>query len=344
MNSLIDNVKAAVDLQAFLENHGASFRRVGRGVRSDVCPCCGQGAEGSNKLGLLDTERWRCFSCGRGGDVIDAAAALWCLPHRDALRRLASEQWVSEAMPVRRPQRRRDNEADKQAQRAALKEVLTRLQAAVSKNVPDPEGIAYLKGRGIPGRLIAQAQSIGMLGFMPGDPFKARLFLEDRVGKGLLMDAGLWNPQKKMPAIAYRPLVFFFPDRDSAEFRLIRAAEEGERKAVRYGSTARPWYWAGEDGSKLAIVEGAIDLLSMVALGFKGDVIGIPGATVWRSEWLCGAARVAVCLDPDEAGRQATQRILAACKRLGIEAIDRAPAQGDVNDQLRHRLSVRQAA
>ena len=341
--SLIENVKASVDLQSFLENHGATFRRLGGGLRSDNCPCCGEGRRGSNKLGLLpDGEKWRCFSCGRGGDVIDAAAAMWCLPHRDALRRLAAEQWVSDAVPVvRRTAKRRDEGHGKPQRAAALKEALTRLHAAVTQRVPEPEGIAYLKGRGIPGRLVAQAQSMGMLGFMPNEQFKARLFLEDQVGKDLLIEAGLWQPDKKMPAIAYRPLIFFFPDRDSAEFRLTRSAEEGERKAIRYGSTSRPWYWAGEDGSKLAIVEGAIDLLSMVALGFKGDVIGIPGATVWRPEWLCGASRVAVCLDPDEAGRQATKRILAACEQLGIAAIDRAPSGGDVND---HLLSTRQAA
>lgn len=346
--SLIENVKASVSLQGFLEGFGAKFTRVGVGLRSDACPCCGEGQKGSNKVGLLaGGQKWRCFSCGKGGDVIDAAAFLWGIPHRDALHRLAKEQWVSDTVPVTRNSRAKTEEDQKKAQQAALNEVLKRLQKAVAGYVPEDEVIAYLTRhdeehqRGIPGRIVAQAQARGMLGFLPNNPLKARMFLEDRVGKDLLIQAGLWNPEKKMPAIAYRPLVFFMPGMDSAEFRLAREAGEGERKAIRYGSASRPWYWPGEDGSKLAVVEGAIDLLSMVALGFKGDIAGLPGATVWRPEWFAGAGKVYTCLDPDKAGKTATSRILAACGRLGIEAVDRSPVEGDVNDILRSRLRER---
>ncbi len=341
--SLIENVKASVSLQGFLEGFGAKFSRVGGGLRSDACPCCGEGKKGSNKVGLLaGGQKWRCFSCGKGGDVIDAAAFLWGIPHRDAIRRLAKEQWVSDTMPMIRNSKAKTEDEAKKAQQHALNEALKRLQKAVAGLVPDDEAIAYLtKERCLPGRFVAQAQAQGMLGFLPNNPLRARMFLEDRVGKDLMIQAGLWNPEKKMPAIAYRPLVFFMPGMDSAEFRLARKAGEGERKAIRYGSASRPWYWPGEDGSKLAAVEGAIDLLSMAALGFKGDIIGLPGATVWRPEWFTGASKVYTCLDPDKAGKTATSRILAACARLGIEAIDRSPMEGDVNDILRARSRER---
>lgn len=351
--SLIENVKASISLQGFLEGFGVKFTRVGEGLRSDTCPCCGESKKGSNKVGLLAAgQKWRCFSCGKGGDVIDAATFLWGISHRDALHRLAKEQWVSDAVPVTARSSRLKTEEDqkKKTKQAALSEVLKRLQKAVAGHVPEDEVIAYLTRydeghqRGIPGRIVAQAQAQGMIGFLPNNPVKARMFLEDRIGKDLLVQAGLWNPEKRMPAIAYRPLIFFMPGMDSAEFRLAREVKEGERKAIRYGSASLPWYWSGEDGTKLAVVEGAIDLLSMVALGFKGDIVGLPGATVWRPEWFAGASKVYTCLDPDKAGKTATSRILAACERLGIEAIDRSPLEGDVNDVLRSRIRVRKVA
>lgn len=347
--SLIENVKASISLQGFLEGFGAKFSRVGGGLRSDACPCCGEGQKGSNKVGLLaGGQKWRCFSCGKGGDVIDAAAFLWGIPHRDAIHRLAKEQWVDDTAPIRRNTKAQAEDEAKRSMQAALNEALKRLQTAVAGFVPDDEHVTYLTGRAetqrsIPGRIVAQAQARGMLGFLPNNPIKARMFLEDRVGKDLMIRAGLWNPDKKMPAIAYRPLVFFMPGMDSAEFRMARKAEEGERKAIRYGSASRPWYWSGEDGAKLAVVEGAVDLLSLVALGFKGDVIGLPGATVWRPEWFAGAGKVFTCLDPDKAGKTATQRIMAACERMGIEVEDKSPVEGDVNDMLKARVAARAA-
>lgn len=332
---LIENVKNSVSLKGFLEQHGAVFREIGGHWRSDHCPCCGEGRRETNKLAISPTGlKWRCFSCGKGGDVIDAAAFIWAIPHRDAIRRLASEQWVSEAMPVIR---KKKPVSDAGARNSALKEALERLQEATLRRVPDDDAVRYLTvERRIPGKILAQAQGHRLLGFLPSDPFECRLFLEDTVGKDLMVRAGLWKAEKKMPAIAYRPIVFFFPAGDSAEFRLARPAQEGERKALRYGTASRPWYWPGLSGDgRLVVVEGAIDMLSMVALGFKGDVLAIPGATVWRPEWFAGAKRVVVCLDPDKAGRTATARIKDACHRMNIPVTDRTPNTGDVNDVLR---------
>jgi DNA primase len=342
--NLIEQVKASVALQGFLEGYGrAEFRHVAGNLRSDTCPCCGEGKKGSNKLAIHPSGmKWRCFSCGKGGDVIDAAALIWGISHRDALHRLAKEQWVDVTAPI--PPRPQKSEGDKERQEA-LKEALKRLQRAAAAHVHEDEVVNYLiRDRGIPGRIIAQAQAQGMLGFLPKDPLRAKMLLEDRVGKDLMIRAGLWNPEKKMPGVAYRPIIFFMPGLDSAEFRLARKAGEGERKAIRYGSASRPWYWSGEDGSRLAVVEGAIDLLSLVALGFKGDVVGIPGASVWRPEWFAWASRVYTCLDPDKAGRIATQRIIAACERMGIEVIDKSPVEGDVNDILRSRMNEQRMA
>jgi DNA primase len=336
----IDAIKASVDLRSFLESEGARFNTVGGVPRSDSCPCCGNGHKGNNKLALLKNgEKWRCFSCGKGGDVIDAASLSWSMTTRDAIKRLAEDQWVESSVKINRTATKKYDSLKEERQKA-LTVALTKLSEAIKHNgpVPHAELVNYLAiERGIgkeDPRIIAQAMKNGMLGFLPNSPFRAKAFLEEAIGFDLMIESGLWNPEKKMPAIAYRPIVFFMPGFESAEFRLGRVAAEGEKKAIRYGSSPRPWYWSGTDGSKVAVVEGAIDLLSLVAYGFQGDIIGIPGATVWTPEWLKGYSKVLTCLDPDAAGRAATAKILEACNSLGISGIDRTPTRGDINDML----------
>jgi hypothetical protein len=54
-----------------------------------VCPLCGSGT-GPNKSGAfrIQGDRWRCFSCGRGGDVIDLLGEIERIPDfRDRARR-----------------------------------------------------------------------------------------------------------------------------------------------------------------------------------------------------------------------------------------------------------------
>jgi hypothetical protein len=258
---------------------------------------------------------------------------------KDAVKRLAEDHWVDASVRLDRSASKKTDEL-KTARQAALSKALKLLSDALRNQgpVPHTDLVNYLAvergiGKNDP-KILAKAMQSGMLGFLPNSPFRAKAFLEETVGKDLMIDAGLWNPDKTMPAIAYRPIVFFMPGYESAEFRLGRSVAEGEKKAIRYGSSSRPWYWAGDNGSSLAVVEGAIDLLSLVAYGYSGDIIGIPGATVWTPDWFKGYSKVLTCLDPDTAGKTATAKIIQACSELGISAVDKTPPKGDINDML----------
>ncbi|WP_321974215.1 DnaB-like helicase C-terminal domain-containing protein [Paratractidigestivibacter sp.] len=71
--SPIDLIKGQVDLKSYAE---AVLPRAGRG---HVCPCCKSGA-GKNHTPAFSIDktggRWKCFSCGHGGDVLDLAGAV----------------------------------------------------------------------------------------------------------------------------------------------------------------------------------------------------------------------------------------------------------------------------
>ena len=86
---------ATVDLAALKERHplgevvealGVRLRGRGR-VRQGVCPFHAE-MEGSFTV-YGDSQRWYCFGCGEGGDVLDFLQRLEGLSLPEAIRRLA---------------------------------------------------------------------------------------------------------------------------------------------------------------------------------------------------------------------------------------------------------------
>ena len=78
-----------------------------------TCPLCGSGT-GPNKSGAfrIHGEKWRCFSCGRGGDTFDLIGEIESLPDFKDRARRASELFgidgsvtAAAAAPVRREPR-----------------------------------------------------------------------------------------------------------------------------------------------------------------------------------------------------------------------------------------------
>lgn len=326
-------VRARVNLRAFLETElGARFEKLGGHLRASSCPACGTGGGMSHKLVLLGehNEKWKCFSCGERGDVSDAAMKTWGISLRQALRRLATEAPpLPLALPEATPQKDR-------ARQEAVRDVIQRIRAGVLTQGLNQQTVNYLVERGISERVVREGTRRGLFGALPPNETEAIRWLVKQVGRERMEAAGMWGADKRAPAVAYRPLAFFLGS-ESAEFRLIRKPGENERKALRYGEAEQPWIWTGKDRSKAVITEGAIDLLSMVELGYNGDVIGLPGASTWKPEWFQRYRRIALCLDPDKAGQEAATKILDACHKAGIQAENRPPKGGDVNEFLRQR-------
>ena len=102
---------APVDIAALKERHplgdvveAAGVRLRGRGrVRQGVCPFHEE-AEGSFTV-YGDSQRWYCFGCGEGGDVLDFLQRSDGLSLPEAIRRLDSSP--------PRPPRRCASEADR---------------------------------------------------------------------------------------------------------------------------------------------------------------------------------------------------------------------------------------
>lgn len=324
-------------------------------TRYAVCPsaeCRANDNPHSERLMVADDRYFRCFRCGASGSIIDAAMLIWAI----ATPKVAAHVLLGEsAMPLRRV-----TEMDPQAIAAdkakehALHLALPRILAAAQDCASDRGCLRYLcEERGIPLQVVREAQKRQLLGCLPSKRSDASAVLRKAVGDDTLIAAGFWDPQKYAdPWIARRPLVFFFPNLTAAEFRLARAPKGDEKKSLQRGSTDYPWFWSGSDRSRALVVEGFIDLLSVVAMDYPGHVLGSPGCNNWRPEWFdrlpaIGVTQIDIGFDndveaTDNPGHKWADILSEHLRELGLTYQYAMPKRGDMNELLRTRIAANQ--
>jgi len=322
-------------------------KTAGRYQRFNTCPHCGPSSATSTKLNVTDDRVYHCFSCGQKGSIIDAAVAIWgCTPKEAAQRLTGQTSRRPASVPQAAPVAQTNPEEEEKLHRVQMDTfarigITAMIQAHRQK--PDKEILDYLVNvRGFTMPVIREAWNRQLLGFLPNDPRKATDLLVKEIGREALEEAQLWKKDKRMPGIAFRPIVFFLPGLQSAEFRLARPAKEGERKSIRYGPGNIPYFWRGEEDSKTAIAEGIMDLLALVCLGWKGHILAYPGVASWHIDHLVkfqekhGPQHFHIMFDADEAGRLNAQRLHQAACTKGIKStIFTLPHEGmDINDYL----------
>lgn len=357
--TLFEKAKEALpDLISLLEQYCGRPLMTSDGIRFNACPACGESVHESLKLSAnAASGRWRCHKCGANGTTVDVMAYVWDIVPLEAAKRIANDP----NQPGEAPRRRlpvlsaEEQEAERQrkAKEAAQAECFSLLRDATKGNSDDLVCLKYLTvERNLPIKVVREAQNRGMLGFLPGTPDEAMAFLEEALGKERMQACGLWRPEAAKSPLAFRPIISFLPGATSAEFRLARAPRnEDERKALRYGHAEAPWFWKGTDPKRALAVEGVIDLWSAVAMGFDGDVIGVPGCNNWKLSWFMRiheirkTERFGVMFDndandPDNPGQKWAAELIRALKGVDLQADNRLlPPNMDVNKLLQQRAA-----
>ena len=186
---------ATVDLAAIKSRHSlggvveaAGVRLTGRGrVRQGVCPFHEE-IEGSFTV-YGDTERWYCFGCGAGGDVLDFVRRAEGLSLPEAVRHLDGHAPVAPAAPHRHPAPDSRDDAVVPLRDPALLATAVRFYAGRLHRSPEAQG--YLASRGIGPETAARLH----LGYAPGTGLRAALGAagftwEHLRDSGLLTDRG----------------------------------------------------------------------------------------------------------------------------------------------------------
>ena len=152
----ITAVKARHSLATVVESAGVKLRGAGR-VRQGVCPFHDE-AEGSFTV-YSDSQRWYCFGCGEGGDVLDFIQRTESVPLGAALQLLGDG--AATALP-RAPLKRVPAVSELPARDPVLLGAASRFYT--EQLLRSDDALAYLSGRGI---AVAVAIELG-LGYAPG--------------------------------------------------------------------------------------------------------------------------------------------------------------------------------
>ena len=296
----IPALKARHPLGDVVEAAGIWLKGRGR-VRQGVCPFHNE-AEGSFTV-YADSERFYCFGCGVGGDVLDFIQRAENLTLTEAIERLDGSPGLA-PRAVHRPARtRRPESAALPSRDPALLTAGARFYAGRLRRSPVAQ--RYLVARGI--SLVAAAR-LG-LGYAPGHGLRQALdscgFSEKRI-----QDSGLFM-ERRTERFAGMVVV---PEVAGGLVRWLAGRAMDTNVTPRFQSLPgpKPVIGLGRLGpapSWTVLAEGLFDWLALAQWGIPAcAALGTQGMEKIAGS-LRGCPRVFLAFDNDDAGREATERL-----------------------------------
>ena len=324
-------VTANVDIPALKARHplgdtveAAGVRLRGRGrVRQGVCPFHEE-AEGSFTV-YADSERFYCFGCGLGGDVLDFIQQAEGLSLPDAIARLDGSPGLAPSAAIRPARTRRPRSAALPPRDPALLTAAARLYAGNLRR--SSEAREYLASRGV--GPVAAARLC--LGYAPGGGLRQALeslgFSEKRIrDSGLFMERGA----ERFAGMVVVPDLSAASSAGSPGERSIPAGLPASRlspapsRCLGLGRLGPAPGWA-------VVAEGLFDWLALTGWGIPTvAALGTQGVERVASS-LRGCSRVFLAFDSDDAGREATERLLTLLGRRAA-VVTLPQGVGDVSE------------
>ena len=324
-------VTATVDITALKARHSlgdtveaAGVRLRGRGrVRQGVCPFHDE-VEGSFTV-YADSERFYCFGCGLGGDVLDFIQRTESLTLPEAIERLDGSPGLAPKAATRPAGTRRPRSAALPPRDPTLLTAAARFYAGRLRR--SSEAREYLASRGV--GPVAAAR-LG-LGYAPGGGLRLGLeslgFSEKRIrDSGLFMERGA----ERFAGMVVVPdasggLVRWLVGRAIDPDRTPRfQAPPGPKPVLGLGRLGPAPPWA-------VVAEGVFDWLTLTGWGIPScAALGTQGVERVASA-LRGCPRVFLAFDGDTAGLEATDRLLTLLgRRAAVVALPQGV--GDVGE------------
>ena len=286
-------VKGLVSLQDYAEAHLSRARN----GHKYVCPFCDSGNHSTNSDSAfsLKGDSFKCFACGKSGDIFDLAGAIGNIDPNDQRAKLeAVARWagipieqrtatrprVGEAKPTATPQapvKKNDFTEGRDKHRAFI------LQA--QQGIEAPEAVEYLAARGY-GLEDAKAAGIGY----------------DKAHKRLVLP---------VPGCDY-----YHVDRDvtgkaSHKYSKPKADEVGTQPLYNPDALMEPCF---------AVVEGAFDAIALETLGIPAVAMLSTGHSSLTAalQALPEKPLALLCFDRDEAGESAAKQAAQSFEELHL--------------------------
>ena len=294
----IAELKARHPLGDSVESAGVALRGKGR-VRQGVCPFH-QESEGSFTV-YSDTERFYCFGCGAGGDVLDFVQRMESLTLPEAIRLLDGGSSPVTAAAVRPAAARQSAVPAIPPRDPALLTAALRFYTGELRR--SPKARAYLASRGIGA---GAALKLG-LGYATGRGLRA--YLESAgFENGRLRDSCLFLERG---AERFGGMITV-PDLAHGRVRWLtgRAIDAGAKPRFQAVPGPKPVLGLARIGPAppfSVLTEGVFDYLMLAAWGYPAcAALGTQGMDKVAAN-LRGCPRVFLAFDNDNAGREAVQ-------------------------------------
>ena len=336
-------VAASVDIPALKARHqlgdtveAAGVRLRGKGrVRQGVCPFHEEN-EGSFTV-YGDTERFYCFGCGEGGDVLDFVQRTENLTLPEAIAWLDGSPGSAPGAANRPAGPQRPQDAAPPPRDTNLLTAAARFYAGQLRL--DSEAQEYLASRGVGP---AAAARLG-LGYAPGSGLRQALesqgFSEKRLrDSGLFMAQGaerfagtvvVPDPVSSTGQAVSGGLVRWLVGRAIDPDRTLRfQALPGPKPVLGLRRLGRAPLWA-------VVTEGVFDWVVLAGWEFPACAALGAQAVEQVASALRGSARVFLAFDADDAGRAATERLQSLLGRRAA-AITLPQGVGDVAELAAH--------
>ena len=314
-------ITASVGIQALKTRHplgdmveawGVRLRGRGR-VRQGVCPFHDE-LEGSFTV-YEDSQRFWCFGCGEGGDVLDFIQRMEGLTLPEAIARLDGSPGLAPRAANRPARTRRPASAALPPRDPTLLTAAARFYAGMLRR--STEAREYLASRGV--GPVAGAR-LG-LGYSPGSGLRQALeslgFSEKRIrDSGLFTERGTerFSGMVVVPELTGGLVRWLVGRAVDPDVKPRFQALPGPKPVLGLGrlGPAPPWVVVAEGVFDWLLLTGW-DLPSCAALGTQG-VERVASA-------LRGCPRVFLAFDNDEVGREATDRLLSLLGRRAAAVV-----------------------
>ncbi len=319
-SSLVDipALKRRYPLGDFVESSGVALKGRGR-VRQGVCPFHDE-TSGSFTV-YADSQRWYCFGCGLGGDVLDFIQRVDGVDLPEAIRRLDGGSIRPTVAPVRTPPpRQAEFTRDPQLLTTAMRFYAAQLRRS-------PEAIEYLASRGID---LVAAQRLA-LGYSTGSCLREHLrslgFDDAR-----LKSSGLFSERDErfarmivVPEVVSGRVHWLAGRAISPDVKQRFTALPGPKPVLGMGRLPQPSHW-------VVVTEGLFDWLTLASWGIPSvAALGTQGLEKVAAA-LHGQPRIFLAFDSDVAGREASTRLQQMLGEHRSRVVELPDGINDVGD------------
>ena len=274
---------------------------------------------------------YKCFGCGKSGDVFTFLMELQCMSFREALQTLAEEQ--GRRMPRRGSGPRADAAAKKREALLRIHEIVQTFFAAQLRGARGSSALRYFRSRGLDDRDVDEFE----LGYAPGGGELMRHLRTKKLPRSHVVDSGIVGKSDHSDGFyeRFRDRVIFPIHSDAGKLIAFAGRSRRAGQQPKYlNSPETPIYRKNSVLYNLHRARSAIRQAGYAVLveGYM-DVIGVWKAGIQNAVAACGTAltpaqvglirrhcdTVVVNFDSDEAGQTAAERSVQMLLREGMQ-------------------------